>query len=116
MIEWIFLCTGPMGWPGAVTCVAVWEKLGVSALIPLSRTPTICGGTASEPSLTRWPSPFVSIPPPSTPISSNGLDWFVSWADPVWSAGTFLAFRVIISSISWMLRISGIRASLPRER
>src|SRR5439155_13169140 len=51
MIEWIFLCAGPNGCVPSVTRVAVWAKLGVSALIPLSSTPTICGGTAAVPLL-----------------------------------------------------------------
>ena len=67
-----FRCRGPTGFGIVVVCVAVCEKFGVSRLSPLSVTATICGGTASVPSLIRCPSPFVSIPPPSTPMSWYG--------------------------------------------
>ena len=162
MIEWIFRCAGPNGCVPSVTRVAVWAKLGVSALIPLSSTPTICGGTAAVPLLyfcsaqtppgngpvqvpvpapvqqavglpaaTHWEllvqSLFVAqvltglcvhssapLPPPSRPASSNGLAWFDNWSVPTWTAGTFLALRVIFSRLSWRYRTSLTRASLPR--
>ena len=51
---WIFRWLGDgNGWLKSPTCVAVCEKWTASAVMPLSVTATICGGTCAVPLLRR---------------------------------------------------------------
>ena len=92
--------------------MAVWENCTESRLSPLSVTATICGGTVSPlvVTLSLWPSPLVSMPPPSRPMSWYGLAPSVSSTLPVMTRLAASAFASIISGISCVAPTSSTAA------